>query len=311
MADFSPPFADEGERRAPTTDEQNTGFACGPADIALFNWMFWSLQAEMNEVIEQAGLTPSNSDMTQLFQAIDALISSATGGADTSTYLLMTQARARQLVFPEVLNSNAHFGVTAPSTGTIRIPASVQFRHRGIFDITTSQTDFATDPSKTYHLRWNPTDGFALKDLANGTYNPSTLAENNAAFDSTYDDMLIARIVTNSSNVATITNLANKANLTLQTIITGTNTQASGLNAARHDFLNTFNWARRPTTFTFVPSAWSMSNSVVAPPDFSIGHQSASAPPSPSGYDVDRYRVSSTVMYDYTTALNMHFSARA
>lgn len=210
MADFNPPWANGADRREPTGAEQDGGFQCGPADMALFNWLNWATQSEINKVIMQAGLVPSNSDMTQLYQAIQALIAAATGGGDVSNYVLMTQARARLPIFPEVQNAQFHFGVITPGTGQIRVPAGVTFLHRGIFPITSVQTDFATDPSKTYHLRWNPTDGFSLKDLTSGVYNPSTLAETVANFDSTYDDMLVARVITNSSNVPTITNLINK-----------------------------------------------------------------------------------------------------
>ncbi|KQV83226.1 hypothetical protein [Rhizobium sp. Root1220] len=209
MADFNLPFADGGERRAPTVDEQDGGFGCGPANLPLFNWMFWALQSEINAVIMQAGLTPTNADMTQLLQAIQELIDAATGGGDPSGYLTMLQARARLPIFPEVQNVSGHFGVVTPATGQVRIPSGVIFQHRGIYPITTVQTDFATDASKTYHLRWNSTDGFTLKDLA-GSYNPGVLAETDVSFDSKYDDMLLARIVTNSSNVPTITNLINK-----------------------------------------------------------------------------------------------------
>ncbi|KQV28089.1 hypothetical protein ASC97_07000 [Rhizobium sp. Root1203] len=214
MADFDLPFADSGERRFPTTDEQANGFGCGPASLPLFNGMFWAIQAEIGAVINSAGISQSNASMTQLLQAIQALIAAATGNADTSAYLLTAQARARLPIFPEVLNTNGHFGVTSPATGQVRIPAGVSFQHRGIFPLTTVQTDFATDASKTYHIRWNPTDGFTLKDLANNVYNPAVVAETDSRFDSTYDDMLVARVITNSSNVPTITNLVNKDRLT-------------------------------------------------------------------------------------------------
>ena len=74
--------------------------------------------------------------------------------------------------------------------------------------------------------------GFALKDLGDVAYNPAALAEDNPAFDSTYDDMLVARIVTDASNVATITNLANKDALAFAAPVVGTNIQLSGVNGA-------------------------------------------------------------------------------
>tara|TARA_R110002126_G_scaffold165178_4_gene313042 strand:- start:197 stop:766 length:570 start_codon:yes stop_codon:yes gene_type:complete len=91
----------------------------------------------------------------------------------------------------------------------------MRLTHRGIVPFSTSdytepQRTFSTVANKTYHLRWNPTDGFSLKDVADGAYNPISVAEQTSIFDTSYDDMLISRVVTNSSNVCTITNLINK-----------------------------------------------------------------------------------------------------
>jgi hypothetical protein len=213
MALFLPPLGWDGDLRAPTTDEQNEGFPCGPADRALFNRLINGIHAELGAVLSEAGITSAEGDDTTLLQAILALIEAATGGGDTSAYVTMTQARARLPIFPEVQHADGHLNITSPSTGQVRVPAGRTFLHRGIFPTTTVQTDLATTLSKTYHLRWNPTDGFALKDLSDSGYNPSALAETNVAFDSTFDDMLVARVVTNSSNVPTVDNLINRTRL--------------------------------------------------------------------------------------------------
>ena len=216
MSAFDPPFATNGELRAPTASEKSLGFPCGPASQALFNFLINRLEGNIDNIADQAGVAAdAEDDQTLLFRAVEALIAAATGGGDTSQFVLVTQARARLPIFPDVQNTAGTIVVTAPSTGTVRVPAATNFLHRGIFLITTAQTDFLTDPSKTYHLRWDPTNGFRLLDLASGTYNPSALAENNVAFDSTFDDMLVARVITNSSNVATITNLSNKDRITI------------------------------------------------------------------------------------------------
>lgn len=245
MANFDPPFAGNGERRPPASDEQQLGFGCGAADLFLFNWMFWAIQSELGEVISHAGLTPSNSDMTQVRQAIQVMIDASTGGGDTENYLTLVQASSRLQIFPEVQNSSGHFGITSPGTGQVRVPTGVAFLHRGISPYSTTQQDLATDASKTYHLRWNKADGFTLQDLASGTYNPSTLQETNAAFDSTYDDMLVARVITNSSNVPTITNLVNRARLESEQTASGVATLGATESAS---YSNTFtmNWARTP-----------------------------------------------------------------
>ncbi|NEJ04306.1 hypothetical protein GR238_02645 [Rhizobium leguminosarum] len=172
-------------------------------------------QREIMAVITAAGISGSDDDLTQLLQAIEQLISAATGGGDTSNYVLMPAARARLPIFPEVLTSDGRIPISAPSTGTVRVPAGYDFLHRGIFAITTVQTDFVTVANKTYHLRWNPTNGFQLKDLADVAYNPAAVAETDISFDSAYDNMLVARVVTSAGNIATIANLANKHRLQL------------------------------------------------------------------------------------------------
>jgi len=248
MANFNIPFSRDGGRRVPTSDERLNGFPCGPADQSLFNGLFYAIQAELGHLILYAGLTGTDANHTQVRQAVEALIEAATGGGDPSTYLLMAQARARLPIFPEVqnLSGTGKLNVTSPSTGVVRVPNGITILHRGIFPVVTATEDFPTTLSRTYHLRWNPTDGFQLKDLTDVAYNPSILAETDPSFDSTYDDMLVSRVVTNSSNIATITNLANRHRLysesvfNLYTPFSGTGWQALNLSAV------TLDWARTP-----------------------------------------------------------------
>lgn len=259
MADFSIPFANGAsadDRRYPTVDEKVSGFLCGPADRALFNGVLHRIESELQSIISEAGIPGDDTAHNRTLLAIQAMIEAALATIeppdepDLSPFLTMLQARARLPIFPEVLNVDGRIVVTAPATGTIRLPGGVTFMHRGIFPVTTVQTDFATDASKTYHLRWNPTDGYVLRDLASGTYNPSTLAETDPSFDSTYDDMLIARIITNSSNVAMITNLANKARFLHRDFVeTGAEIYTSGGGNDGVRLVNTFslNFARTPT----------------------------------------------------------------
>ncbi|MEH7848465.1 hypothetical protein [Rhizobium laguerreae] len=201
-------------------------------------------QREIMAVLAAAGVTGSSDDLTQLLQAIQFLIAAATGGGDTSNFVLMPAARSRIPIFPEVLTADGRIPVTSPSAGQVRVPAGYDFLHRGIFAVTTVQTDFATVANKTYHLRWSPVAGFALKDLADSGYNPTALAETNEAFDSLYDNMLVARVVTNASNVPTITNLVNLNRLEAEVTTAGPGT-AAGDNIS---YSNTFtlNWSRTP-----------------------------------------------------------------
>lgn len=134
-------------------------------------------QREIVTVIKNAGLTPIKTDPTQLDQAIDQKILAATGAGGDDNYVLMTQARIRLPIFPEIQTADGRLPVTSPSGGQVRVPAGYEFLHRGIFLVTTEQVDFATAANKTYHLRWNPTDGFSLKDLADAGYNSTAAAK--------------------------------------------------------------------------------------------------------------------------------------
>lgn len=126
----------------------------------------------------------------------------------------MPVARARLPFFPHVDNPTNTIAVSSPGTGQILVPTGVTFYHRSVYGVVTdfytlAERSFVTSASRTYHLRWTPSGGFALKDLSDPAYNPTALAENNVAFDSTFDDMLVSRVVTNAGNVATVTNLRN------------------------------------------------------------------------------------------------------
>lgn len=202
---YNPPFG-SADPNSPYIDRDTPGAIAGSRVPAK---AIEHPQREIMAVIAAGGLTPSPGDLTQLLQAIQQLISAATGGGDTSNFVLMPQARARLPIYPEVLRADGMIPIVSPSTGQVRVPAGVDFLHRGIFTVTTVQTDFATAASKTYHLRWSPAGGFVLKDLSDVAYNPGSVPEASTVFDSSYDDMLVARVVTSVSNVATITNLAN------------------------------------------------------------------------------------------------------
>lgn len=216
MADFNTPFASTAARRTPNADEKANGFPCGAADQSLFNGMFHRIEAELGNLISYAGLIGTDTDYSQVRKSIVALIDAATGGGETENYLLITQAAARLPIFPEVASADGKILLTTPVNGTIRVPGGVNIIHRGIAQYTTAQQDFNTLASRIYHLRWNPTTGFSLQLLTDPAYNPDGYAESHQALDTKYDDMLVARVVTNAGNVATITPLANKNKLRLK-----------------------------------------------------------------------------------------------
>lgn len=249
MADFTIPWASvSGPHRLPTLDELQSGFPCGELDLELWNGLLRQLHAELNSIRIAGGIVGSQGDDTITLQAIQALIAAATGGGTATDYILMSQARSRLPIFPEVNTADGSFGITSPSNGTIRVPAGVSFLHRGVYLLTSSLTDLATVGSKTYHVRWRSTTGFGIYDVSDPTYNPSALLETNAFFDSSFDDMLIARVTTTSGNIPTITNLLNKARLayssevrrSLPAALNWTTLSASAIG---------LNWARTPLPF--------------------------------------------------------------
>lgn len=161
--------------------------------------------------------------------------------------------------FPEVLTNNGVMGVSAGTASVIVDPAHT-FQHRGFKKFSTDEFLLAartlvTTANKTYHLRWDapgtgaatpsssyPSGRFTLNDLANGTYNPLARVEADPAFDTTYDSMLVARVVTNGSNVATITPLLNRA--ALNSSVSRTTTASSSSSSIIDNY--TLNWSRQP-----------------------------------------------------------------
>lgn len=212
-----------------------------------------------------------------------------------------------QPIFPEVAGGGL-FTVTIPVTGTVRVGAGTPWTHRGAFSYTSVQTDLATVANKTYHLRWDRVNGFALYDLAAGSYNPSAVPETDVSFDTTYDSMLVARVVTSAANVATITTLINKDRLALTAVLSGTNIRNPGVNGALFDFAQGINWARTPTQRTFSPLQIKTSLSLPEQGDFLIGQQPNAAIP---GFAITRYALSQTVLCDNTTNLQMQVSVAA
>lgn len=179
--------------------------------------------AQVRRAIVGMGVPIDNADDDMLLKAIQA----ATVTIDAIT---KSQARANMPLHAEVLSADGRIGITG-STGQALIGTTGAFVWRGLFRIdlasfAVGDRTFALAPNKTYHLRWHapgtgaatpvesfPNGRFVLRDLADGGYNPTAAAETSQIFDSTHDDVLLARIVTDASNVPTITRLANRLQL--------------------------------------------------------------------------------------------------
>ncbi len=167
-------------------------------------------------------------------------------------------------VFPEILTADGRATLTT-AAGQVILGSGVAFIHRGLNRYSTDQFSeaartFATAASKTYHLRWYapghalapkatyPVGRLMLRDLADAAYNTAAEAETSGNLDTTYDSMLIARVVTNASNVPTVTALKNVARLvaSLQKATMERTSSWSALIAAGAQLAATINWARTP-----------------------------------------------------------------
>jgi hypothetical protein len=163
--------------------------------------------------------------------------------------------------FPETLTNNGLFSISS-AVGTVTVAVPNQWQYRAVQKFqTTAPINLSTAASKTYHLRWDapgtgqaspagtyPRGRFTLRDLSDAAYNPSSLPETDVAFDTTYDSMLVARVVTNSSNSPTVVALLNMQFLELG-VQRGTPAQAPN-GYGSYDTIN-MNWSRKPKGFTF------------------------------------------------------------
>ncbi|MBB3979107.1 putative phage protein gp47/JayE [Rhizobium azooxidifex] len=158
------------------------------------------------------------------------------------------------------------------------------------------------------------------KDLADAGYNAggSPTTEANEVLDSSYDDILFARVVTNGANVPTVKNLANRARLDLRAMVNGSDIQLASDNGANVLMQHVYDWARRPRVVDLVKARLSYNHTIAgADHDFNI------FAPGPSRADavamtgaapaipVDRYGLNAVVMYDMMQSITMHFSAGA
>ena len=133
---------------------------------------------------------------------------------------------ANNLVFPEIETATNVLAITDNADGTITIDAGQTWLWRGMVryssdDFVSADRTLVHAASKTYHMNWHPPGiGFAVpeEDYLKGRFEivdmtAAAPVETDVSYDTTYDRMLIARIVTDNANVPTITLLKNKAHL--------------------------------------------------------------------------------------------------
>jgi hypothetical protein len=174
--------------------------------------------------------------------------------------------------YPVILTGNNMLIVAAAAGNTIEVAAGQSFSFRDCVQFSTGAgwTSPMTAANQIYHLRFvfSTASGranmgasfYAAKSISGGsfylvnvtdsTYNASALAENNPAFDTQYDDMLVAKITTNSGNVATITPFINTNKLcsyvsqrpmSAWSFVANTETDIPGLTAFANNYARSFN----------------------------------------------------------------------
>jgi len=70
MTAINLPFGASADRRAPTSPELSGGFACGDADIELFNWLMWWLSGQVSTAISKAGFTVDDTVLNRLAESM-------------------------------------------------------------------------------------------------------------------------------------------------------------------------------------------------------------------------------------------------
>jgi hypothetical protein len=172
-----------------------------------------AIEHPMREIINAivaGGEEPDETKQDQLATVIAKLLSKA---VDLSAMPL----------YPEIMTADNRLRIT-DLIGSIEINSSQSWLIRGAElrntdEYSVIERTFNYEENKTYHLRWNKSEGFVLKDLDDSLYNIAAKPETDMNFDSSYDDMLIARVITDETNSATITKLINVNDLQLSATV--------------------------------------------------------------------------------------------
>ena len=162
------------------------------------------------------------------------------------------------IVFPEIETADHRLAITDNADGTLTIDVAQTWLWRGMMRFGSDSFNLAdrtvtTVSGKTYHLRWHaPGTGTAVPEATYpfGRFELADLTgaapgEIDPVYDSTYDDMLIARVVTDGGNVATITRYANAKNLISSFSFTARGPGGFGFWSQASV---PYNWARTPHT---------------------------------------------------------------
>lgn len=238
---------------------------------------------------------------------------STTADSGTGAWLVEPWALAlagldRMPIYPEIDTAGNVLAMTA-STGQIVVDAGQRFRHRGHRVINTSDTvagsrTFATVANKTYHLRWTWANGAGNYSLVDMT--AASPVETDATYDSTYDMMLIARVVTNGANLPTVTSLINRDRLADTIFDAGNATSNSQANGASRSVAIALNWARKPKTHS---RSWAMLATMGA--TGFVGADTHDHDEAASSVAINRYSVGYSLTRDYAATMDIYVDVSA
>jgi hypothetical protein len=218
------------------------------------------LLQQVRRAIRGMGISEDNLDDDMLLKAIQA----AQAGLASEAALLANMPVHAFVGSSGLIATTTGVGQIIVLTGQTIIRRGI--RSYAMDDISLANRTFATVASRTYHLRWYapgtgratpasswPAGRLFLEDLSDTVgYNPSSLAEANAAFDSTFDNVLLGRVVTNGSNALTLTPLLNIPALAADVFSYFDQTTPGAFTGPGATFLLacshsvTINWARTP-----------------------------------------------------------------
>ena len=186
-----------------------------PATRVKADWLN-SLQRELVNLVEGLNLKLDPNNDTQLSQRLRELTPLRHEGAIPNHHRLSGFAH-----YPYIVSQSQRLELTQHGAWKIEIDRGQIFNWRGTWNINTDafsegERSFNLAFSTTYHLRWRPSDGFLLFNLKDVAYNPQSLAESSAVFDTTFDDMLIAKIITDEQGITEIITFRNTQRLLVQ-----------------------------------------------------------------------------------------------
>lgn len=186
-----------------------------PASKVSAQWLN-SQQRELVNLIQGLGTKLNPNDDSQLSQRLRELTPLRHLGAIANHHGL-----AGFNHYPHIASQSQHLEIIQHDAWKIEIAPGQTFNWRGVWRIDTDafstlERSFELAPNSTYHLRWRSTDSFLLLHLQDAAYNPQDLKESNPSFDTTFDDMLIARISSDEQGITEIVTLRNSQHLLTQ-----------------------------------------------------------------------------------------------